>query len=141
VHARYAQKPGEPRKKITYDPMLAIQRIEKARLTDQAFRRPPDYDFEKVMNQGFGVWAQKKFRVVLELSGWAADYARERVWSPEQTIEEFPEGKIRLGFWATSEPEVLGLVLSFGADAFVLEPERLVGMVRQSAAGISERYF
>ncbi len=129
VHARYAQKPGEPRKKITYDPMLAIQRIEKARLTDQAFRRPPDYDFEKVMNQGFGVWAQKQFRVVLELSGWAADYARERVWSPEQTIEELPEGKIRLGFWATSEPEVLGLVLSFGALAVAISPASIVELV------------
>jgi predicted DNA-binding transcriptional regulator YafY len=75
---------------------------------------------------------------VLELSGWAADYARERVWSPEQTIEELPEGKIRLGFWATSEPEVLGLVLSFGSMARVRAPATTVEHVLREAELIAE---
>ncbi|MBE0566132.1 MAG: WYL domain-containing protein [Krumholzibacteria bacterium] len=130
VHARLAKTPGKPWKTPTYDPLLAVQRFVSATLTDTPFRRPAGYDFEKAMNQGFGVWNQKRFRVVLELTGWAADFARERVWSPDQRITELAGGGIRLEFWATSEPEVVGLVLSFGGDVRLVSPAG-------SAAGVA----
>ena len=97
------------------------QRFTTAELTDVPFRRPPNYDFEKVMNQGFGVWTQKKFRAVLDLTGWAASFARERQWSPGQEFKT--KGDVtRLSFWATSEPEVAALAMSFGGCAEVIEP-------------------
>ena len=106
VHARRAKSPGKPYKTPKYDPLLALHRFTTAELTDVPFRRPPNYDFEKVMNQGFGVWTQKKFRAVLDLTGWAASFARERQWSPGQEFET--KGDVtRLSFWATSEPEVV----------------------------------
>ena len=92
VHARLARTPGKPWKTPAYDPLLAVHRFERARLTDTPFRRPAGYDFEKAMNQGFGVWNQKRFRVVLELTGRAAELARERVWSPDQRIVEMKDG-------------------------------------------------
>ncbi len=129
VHARLAKTPGKPWKAPSYDPLLAVQRFVGAKLTDTPFRRPAGYDFEKAMNQGFGVWNQKRFRVVLELTGWAADFARERVWSPDQRITEMKGGGIRLEFWATSEPEVVGLVLSFGREVVLVAPVGLIAGV------------
>ena len=130
VHARRAKSPGQPYKTPKYDPLLAVHRFKSARLTDTPYRRPAHYDFEKVMNQGFGVWNQKKFRVVLELTGWAANFARERVWSPDQKITNLKDGRIRLEFWATSEPEVVALVLSFGSKAKLIDPEGVIDLIK-----------
>ena len=129
VHIRLAKTPGKPYKTPKYDPLLALQRFTSAELTDVPFRRPPNYDFDKVMNQGFGVWTQKKFRAVLDLTGWAASFARERQWSPGQKIETKGD-KTRLSFWATSEPEVVALAMSFGSCAEVIEPEAVRTAVR-----------
>jgi len=121
VHARRAKTPGKPYKTPKFDPLLALQRFTSVELTDVLFRRPTNYDFEKVMNRGFGVWTQKKFRAVLDLTGWAASFARERQWSPGQIIET--KGAVtRLSFWATSEPEVVALAMSFGSCAEVIGP-------------------
>ena len=92
IHGRLARVPGEPYRTPKYDPFLALQRIEHAELTETPFRRPKNYDFDKVMNRGFGIFAQNRFRAVLELTGWAAAFARERQWSPDQKIEEL--GKV-----------------------------------------------
>lgn len=140
VHARLAKTPGKPWKTPTYDPLLAVQRFVSATLTDTPFRRPAGYDFEKAMNQGFGVWNQKRFRVVLELTGWAADFARERVWSPDQRITELVGGGIRLEFWATSEPEVVGLVLSFGGMGVLTKPKELIEALTDRAKCVIESH-
>ncbi len=140
VHARRARSPGQPYKAPSYDPLLALHRFEAAKLTDEAFRRPAGYDFEKVMNQGFGVWTQKRFRVVVELGGWAASFARERTWSPDQKVDELPEGRLRLAFWSTSEPEVMSLLLGFGACAHLFEPADLVAKLRDEVARMGRGY-
>lgn len=140
VHARRAKSPDKPFKAPTYDPLLALHRFESVKLTDVPFRRPRGYDFDKVMNRGFGVWLQKRFRVVLELEGWAAAFARERAWSPGQSVEDLRDGRVRLSFWSTSEPEVLSLVLGFGACARLLEPAPLVAQVRDELAAMAGRY-
>jgi predicted DNA-binding transcriptional regulator YafY len=140
VHARRAKSPGQPYKAPKYDPLLAVHRFKSVRLTDVPYRRPAHYDFEKVMNQGFGVWTQKKFRVVLELTGWAANFARERVWSPDQKITDLKDGGIRLEFWATSEPEVVALALSFGNHATITEPGSLVCRIIQELDETHTRY-
>lgn len=136
VHARKAKTPGKPYKTPKFDPLLALQRFKGARLTEVRFRRPAGYDFEKVMNQGFGVWTEKKFWVEIELTGWAGAYARERQWSPGQVVTELGEGKIGLGFWATSEPEVLGLVLGFGSCARLKRPEGMISGVLAELGGM-----
>ncbi|MCK9996689.1 MAG: WYL domain-containing protein [Candidatus Krumholzibacteria bacterium] len=140
VHARRAKSPGKPYKVPKYDPLLAVHRFKSARLTDVPFRRPAHYDFEKVMNQGFGVWNQKKFRVVVELNGWAANFARERIWSPDQEITELKSGGIRLEFWTTSEPEVVALVLSFGSKGRIIGPDNIREIVEQELMAMTSTY-
>lgn len=140
VHARRARTPGQPYKAPKYDPLLALHRFENVTQTDTPFHRPHGYDFEKVMNQGFGVWLQKRFRVVVDLDGWAAAFARERTWSPGQTLEDLCGGGLRLGFWSTSEPEVMSLVLGFGVCAKLREPVALVARVRDDLELMRQGY-
>jgi hypothetical protein len=140
VHARRAKSPGQPYKPPKYDPLLALHRFESARLTEAPFHRPRGYDFDKVMNRGFGVWMQKRFRVVLDLEGWAAAYARERTWSPDQELADLKDGGLRLSFWSTSEPEVMSLVLGFGACARLREPASLVSQVQEELGAMARGY-
>ena len=45
-------------------------------------------------------------------------------------------GGTKLEFWATSEPEVVGLVLSFGGSVELIEPCKTVVMIEQSASAL-----
>lgn len=137
VHARLAKMPGRPYQTPKYDPLLAVHRFTRAELTDTPFRRPPNYDFEAAMNRGFGLWTQERFRVVMELRGWAAAFAREREWSPDQEVVQ-RDGVTQLSFWSTSRPEVVALVLSFGSNARLLEPGFLVEAVRDEVRAMAE---
>ena len=71
------------------------------------------------------------FRVEVEFTGWAARYVSERIWSPDQKIIK-NNGKTKLTFSASSEPELISWVLSFGNEAIVLEPQWLYEKVSNS---------
>ena len=126
VHGGMATEPGRPFKEFDYDPLLAVHRIEKAEITEWFFDIPPEYDFEKVFNRHFGLIKGNEFKVEAELTGYAAIYVAERIWSPDQKIRKTVEGSIKLTFTATSEPEVISWVLSFGKEARLIKPKRLV---------------
>jgi predicted DNA-binding transcriptional regulator YafY len=78
--------------------------------------------------------------VAVELTGWAARYVAERVWSPDQKIEKKGKDKIRLIFKASSEPEVTGWLLSFGDQAKLIEPDWLVEIVSTTVQRLKEKY-
>ncbi len=140
VHARYAKMPGELFKPAPYDPLLALHRIQSVEVTDTPFKMPTDYDFEKVFNEHFGVIKGEKFTVKAELSGWAAGYMAERRLSPDQKITRRRGGKVLFRFSATSEPEVISWVLSFGEEARLLEPASLVEKLRRQLETVLEFY-
>lgn len=126
LHARLAKAPGKPYVEPEFDPLLAIHRIKNVELTDRCFEFPADYNFEKFFNQQFGVIKEDAFEVEVEFSGWSAKFVAERVWSPDQKIESLDEGRIRLTFSASSEPEVVSWLLSYGDEAVLKSPEWLV---------------
>lgn len=140
VHARYAKMPNELFKPAPYDPLLALHRIQSVDLTSTPFKTPTDYDFEKVFNQHFGVIKGSKFKVKAEMWGWAAGYMAERKLSPDQKMTRKRGGKMIFDFTATSEPEVINWVLSFGDEVRLLEPVSLVEKLRGQLDRVSSLY-
>ncbi len=140
VHARYAKMPGELFKPAPYDPLLALHRVKSAQLTDTPFKTPTDYDFEKVFNQHFGVIKGQRFKVKAELRGWAAGYMAERRLSPDQKITRKRGGAMEFTFTATSKPEVINWILSFGEEAKLLAPSELVDQLRDRLQQVSAFY-
>ncbi len=140
LHAGKARTPGKPFKEAEYDPLLVVHRIEQAELTATSYRLPDNYNFEQFFNQSFGIIKDDAFEVELEFSGYAATYVAERIWSPDQEIEEIADDKIRLRFSASSVPELLGWIMWWGADVKVVEPEWLVENVYQVAGKVLTRY-
>ncbi|MDW7710358.1 MAG: WYL domain-containing protein [Deferrisomatales bacterium] len=104
------------------DMLLAVHRIEDLEPTKRTF--PPE-EGEGEGAPFFGVVSGEPFRVRVRLRGWAAGFAKERVWSADQTFSEPGAGCVELGFTATSPTEVVSWVLGFGANAEVLAPEDL----------------
>jgi predicted DNA-binding transcriptional regulator YafY len=74
------------------------------------------------------------------LTGWAARYVAERIWSPDQKIEKKGKDTIRLTFKASSEPEVIGWLLSFGDEAKLVEPDWLIKSVKKTIDGMRGKY-
>jgi predicted DNA-binding transcriptional regulator YafY len=140
LHAQRAKEPGKPYHAPDYDPLLAIQRIKQVESTDRTFDYPTDFDFEKAFNKQFGVMKGEAFEVEVEFTGWAAQYVSERIWSPDQKIKKFGKDRVRLTFSATSEPEVISWVLSFGVAAILRVPRSLASQITDMALNIWKRY-
>ncbi len=79
------------------------------------------------------------FEVEVEFTGWAARYVSERIWSPDQKIFQ-KNGKTILTFSASSEPELISWVLSFGEEAKLNKPEGLAKEVREVTENMSNIY-
>ena len=126
LNARLAKAPGKKYREPEFDPLLAVHRIQKVELTERSFDYPDDYDFEKVYNHNFGVIKEEAFDVELEFLGWAAAYVAERIWSPDQKITKKRDGSVRLKFSASSEPELISWILSFGDEVKLIKPDCLI---------------
>ena len=126
LHARKARTPGQKYRAPEFDPLLAVHRMKKIEITDRGFEQPQNYDFDRIFNLNFGVIKEEAFEVEVEFTGWAARYVAERIWSPDQKITGIGKNKIRLNFTASSEPEVISWVLSFGEEAQLIEPNEMV---------------
>lgn len=140
VHARKARTPGKPYTTPDFDPLLVVHRIKKIEQADFSYKIPAGYNFEKVFNQNFGIIKDDSFRVEVEFSGFAAAYISERIWSPDQKITKSKGDKVKLSFTASSEPEMVGWLLSWGENAKVLNPDWLVDEMKEKTKRILNNY-
>jgi predicted DNA-binding transcriptional regulator YafY len=139
LHARMAKYPGKPYKEPDFDPLLAIHRMKSIDITDRFFEFPKDYNFEKAFNKNFGVIKEDAFDVEVEFSGYAAAYVSERIWSPDQKIVK-KNGTTKLKFSASSEPELISWVLSFGDEAKVMKPKWLIKGIKNQFRAMNNAY-
>jgi len=140
LSARMARTPGKRYFEPDFDPLLAIHRISKLEHTDRLFDFPGDYDFDKIFKKNFGVIKDDAFKVEVEFSGWAARFVSERIWSPDQKITKQKNGKVKLKFSASSEPELISWILSFAEEAKVLKPAWLVKELKKTIEKMSWLY-
>ncbi|HPI93049.1 MAG TPA: WYL domain-containing protein [Deltaproteobacteria bacterium] len=140
LSARYAGKPGQAPSGRDYDPLLAVHRLRRVEMTDQTFEYPKDFDFEKIYNRNFGIIKGDAFDVEVEFTGLSARYVAERMWSPDQRISRPDPTTVRLSFSTSSERELLSWVLSFGDEARIVRPERMVVRFMETLRRMQELY-
>ena len=141
LHSRMTYEPGKRYWESDDDTVLAIHRIKEIKITDKHFLPPEKYDFEKAFNKTFGIIKNKPFKVEVELIGWAATRAAERIWSQDQKITKLKDDKILLVFTATSENEVIEQLLLFGSQAKLLKPKSLVTAMKKIVKNMHIVYF
>jgi predicted DNA-binding transcriptional regulator YafY len=135
-----ANPTGITSRKYEFEPILAVHRIIKAEINERDFKQPENYDFEKHFNERFDIKHDDSFTVKVEFSKFAAEYAAERIWSSDQSNKRFKDGRLHLTFEATSEPEVIAKILSFGAEVKVLEPEWLAVEIKKTINKMAAKY-
>lgn len=112
---------------------LAVHRIRAVMPTQRthALTTPPE-------ERGFGIMDGAPFAVRVRIAPEAANYVRDRVFGPEQTLQEASDGGVILSFLARSEAELLSWVLSFGRRACVLDPPAFAQKVRDEARAVAD---
>ena len=140
VHARRCTPTGQPFTDDDFYPLLAVHRFKKVIVLENTYEFPANYDFEGFFNQTFGVIKGEGFRVKARFTGWAAKHVAERIWSANQKITPEEDGAIILEFDATSESEVIGWVLSFGAEAVLLSTDSLRQKLVDEIMGMLDAY-
>jgi len=79
-------------------------------------------------------------RVVLQFSPQISPWIKEQSWHPEQKTDAAPDGALRLEFPVADFRELVGTVLSHGAQIQVIEPPELIDLVRQEIDKMAKIY-
>jgi predicted DNA-binding transcriptional regulator YafY len=119
---------------------FAIDRIKAPELTTQRFEVPDDFDFEARAASAFGVVIEPPEHVRIRFGARRSLYVREHDWHPSQKIARLGDGEIELTMEVGPGDELASWVLSFGADAEVLEPAALRAQVARELARAGKHY-
>lgn len=120
--------------------VFAVERFVTAEyVRRERFEVPADFRVEDHFKGVFGIFAGGKaaMRVVIDFTARVAEFVRARDWHPEQTLEERAGGGVRLCFQVTDLTQVLSWVLSWGAEARVVEPTSLADDIAKIGARLA----
>ncbi len=108
-----------------------IDRIEKAGITMQAFKRDPGFDLKAYAAQSFGSFHSdaEHTRIIWRFAPSAADAAREFLFHPTQELFVEPDGSLRVEFTASGWVEMAWHLYQWGDQVEVVAPEPLREMV------------
>lgn len=88
-----------------------LSKMSNLKITKTPFKLTADYDFRKLIIGNFGCLCEDKvFEYKIHLHGYAAAYAKDRIWSEDQEIK--PDKK-------NPGPKKDGIILSFESNQFL----------------------
>jgi predicted DNA-binding transcriptional regulator YafY len=119
---------------------FAVHRIGALEPTERRFRVREGFDFDAYAAGSFGVVAEPAVRVRIAFGGSAATFVEERTWHPSQKLAHLADGRLELAMEVGGSQELRAWVLSFGAEAQVLEPEALRADVVRELEAARARY-
>ena len=124
--------------------VYAVERFSDAEHQRKApFAPPADFRIAKVLDGAFGIHAgatDPPERVVVEFAAARAAFVRARIWHPTQTVEELPDGGVRLSFTCGNLVPVVSWILEWGPHARAIAPASLVANVIAEIEGARARY-
>jgi predicted DNA-binding transcriptional regulator YafY len=119
---------------------LAVERIQTITPTDSAFDPPADFDPKALLGSGFDIIYDDPMDVKIWISADQARYVKERVWGEGQVITDQSDGSIIVEMTTSGWWHVKKWVLSFGAEAKVLEPQELSNEIANELKQAFGRY-
>lgn len=121
---------------------FGLDRIKWLRVeTSARFQYPADFDLSEWLAKGWQLQASgEPTEVVVRFDREMANWIAGGQWHPTQTIEKQSDGAILFRVIVSGYEEMLYWVLSFGAQAEVLEPAPLRAAVAEAAQKMTARY-
>lgn len=121
----------------------SLEKIKNLKITKEVFKLPEDYDFRTMTLGAFGCMSDEKYlNYKIHLHGYAARYARGKVWGKNQSItadKKHPEdGGIILSFRTNQLMCVQRWVWKWADEAWPLEPKELVEDWKEKLKRVNE---
>lgn len=106
--------------------IFALSRIRSIRRMSASYRIPADFDAEQLFKDSLGViTGREPCEAILLFDADEARWVRERTWHTTQTVEQMPDGALRLELTIVPTVELKQWILSFGRHVRVLAPAEL----------------
>ncbi|SEA06755.1 HTH domain-containing protein [Desulfuromusa kysingii] len=106
--------------------LFAVERITKVELQAERFEVPEDYRVEQLTGTAFGLIAEDDpQQLELLFDKEISHLVRERIWHPDQLIEEQDDGSLIIRFSASGDKEILAWLFSFVPFVRVISPQSL----------------
>ena len=120
--------------------IFALDRIKLLNETPDSFEVPADFDFDAFVRASFGVFQGEPVQVKVWFAPEVAGYIEEKIWHQDQRIRKGEDGAVVFEAQVAGTEEIRHWIMSWGAHAVVLEPERLREEIRLEAEKIAARY-
>jgi predicted DNA-binding transcriptional regulator YafY len=119
-----------------------IDRIDSVEPQTLQFTKPADFDLHTHLQQCFGVFTRNgsQVHVQIRFTPTVALYVEEKRWHPSQKLTRQPDGSLLAEFTLSATEELKAWILSFGANAVVLEPPILRDEVTRVLADALANY-
>lgn len=122
---------------------LAMHRVERAAMSEQAVIPPPDFDLDNKVARG--IWefgGGEPIALKIRFYDGAGEHLRETPLSADQQIESLPQDSETLDVTATvaNTLQLNWWLLGFGERAEILAPECLRHRLSETAAKMTARY-
>jgi predicted DNA-binding transcriptional regulator YafY len=116
-------------------------RMQSIRETGEEFTPDPEFDLDRYLGEGFGIFHGGPVEdVALCFSPAAARFVREGTWSETEVKEQAADGSLTLRMRVPVNVGLLRFVLQYGAEVEVLTPDSLRQQVVETHRAALARY-
>ena len=121
---------------------FALSRIQEIAPSAETITLPADLpSIKDLTRRHFGIMqGDVTSSVTLRFSTKIAPRIAEQIWHPQQQTAIEPDGSLRLTFPAADFRELVGIVLSHGAEVRVVEPVELKELVKAEVLRMGKMY-
>ena len=120
--------------------IFAVHRIKNLCPTDETFEVPDDFDIDEFMGNCFGAFHGKPEKIKVLFSAQIAEYIKEKIWHESQKLHDNPDGSVLFEADLACTRDIKSWIMRWGADAIVLEPEKLRNEIRTEAIEMIAAY-
>ena len=117
-----------------------LDRIQDARITEDVFLPPTDFDINKYFANSWRLARGEKVTVTIKFYPPVTQLIAESEWHASQHIEESDEGTLIYTVTVEGTWEIKKWVLGWGKHAEVMEPEKLREEIKDDIAKMKELY-
>jgi predicted DNA-binding transcriptional regulator YafY len=120
---------------------LKLDRFTGVTAQDHYFQRPSDFDLERHLGQGIGIFSGGKARDFrIRISARGARWVVEDPWHPDQKVEPQKGGSIILTVPAHHDLEIIPRVLALGSEAELLAPASCRRAIAAIVKSLADKY-
>lgn len=121
---------------------FAVERMESVSLQEETFEAVEDQQAlaDEMLQHSLGINQGTPEGVAIEFTPPVSRYVAERLWHPSQTLDERPDGSVRLALHVCDDWALRRWILGFGGAARVVAPATLAAAIQEEVERARRQY-